>query len=108
MKDLRINGLQITASGFGFDGCHKFYLIESPDDAQMLSDYDYQLYLIDSLPQMWAGSCPLRFINSADLTTCYVPQFEPAYFEGDWLIDEQLRKELDELAAEQIAANNDM
>ena len=101
---LTINDTVITAIGFAFDGCHKIYLLENEKDCEKMHDYGYDLYLIEGLPQAWADSCPLRFIESADLTTTYVRQFEPAFFEG-WNIDPQLQAELDEMAQEQLEAN---
>ena len=95
-----INGQRVTAFGFGFDGCHKFYLIENEDDCETLREYGYRLYKIDGLPRAWADSCPLRFIDSADLTKTWVPQCTPAYFTGDWNIDAATRRDLEELAQE--------
>lgn len=99
-----INGQAITAYGFGFDGCHKFYLIENEDDERVLREYGYRLYSIDGLPRAWADSCPLRFIDAADLSKTYVSQFTPATFDG-WDIDPTLQQELDMLAQEQMEAN---
>ena len=103
---LYINNKKIDAYGFAFDGCHKFYLIENNEQAELLEKYGYNLYLIDGLPRAWADSCSLRFIEKADLSEAVVAQFEPARFEGDgWDIDPALQWELDELAAEQEEAN---
>ena len=102
-----INGQEITAYGFAFDGCHKFYLIETPEESEEMYNLDYRLYAIDGLPRAWADSCPLRFISSADLTKNYVPQCTPAHFDGDWDIDVMLKWELDELEREQIEANKE-
>lgn len=101
---LTINDTVITAIGFAFDGCHKIYLLEDEHDCEKMLDYGYSLYLIEGLPEAWLDSCPLRFIESADLTTTYVRQFEPAFFKG-WNIDQQLQAELDEMAQEQLEAN---
>ena len=101
---LRINGQIITAIGFAFDGCHKFYLLENDADCKKMVGLDYNIYLIEGLPEAWLFSCQLRFIDSADLKKCYVHQGEPAYFEG-WNIPESLQRELDEMAEEQLEAN---
>lgn len=106
-RNLKINGQTINAYGFGFDGCHKFYLIETPEDEETLMRYGYKLYDIMGLPQAWVDSCPLRFINSADLTKTFVPQFEPARFEGDWNIDPDTQQELDYMAWEQEMVNKE-
>lgn len=99
-----INGQVITAIAFGFDGCHKFYLAENLSDIMNLCEYGYELHFIDELPFAWLDSCPLRFIHSADLSVSYVPQFTPAYFEW-WNVNEDIQRELDELAREQEEAN---
>lgn len=101
---LTINDTVITAIGFAFDGCHKIYLLENEKDCEKMHDYGYDLYLIEGLPEAWLHTCSLRFIESADLTTTYVRQFEPAFFKG-WNIDPQLQAELDEMAQEQLEAN---
>lgn len=99
-----INDIEITAYAFGFDGCHKFYLVENEEDQRRLEDLDYTIYKIDDLPRAWADSCPLRFIDSADLTRVFVPQCEPAEFVG-WDIDDALKSELYWLAEEQRGVN---
>lgn len=93
-----INNTPITQDRFAFDGCHKFYLIDTKDDEKTLRGYGYRIYPITDLPMAWDDSCPLRFIMSADLTTSYVDQGEPAWFYG-WDIDWALQNSLDELAA---------
>lgn len=93
----QINDHVITQDMFAFDGCHKFYLIETPEDERTLRDYGYEIYPIDYLPLAWNDSCPLRFILSADLDTTYVGQGEPAWFTG-WPIEKSLQRDLDELA----------
>lgn len=100
-----INDQTVTAYGFGFDGCHKFYLVETGEDESTLRNYGYKIYRIDDLPRAWADSCPLRFIDKADLSETVVPQCTPAYFTGDWDIDAGTQWELEALALEQIEAN---
>ena len=99
-----INHKAITAYGFGFDGCHKFYLIETSEDEALLRGYGYRLYDIDGLPRAWTDSCPLRFIDKADLSETVVPQCTPAVFEG-WDIDVQTMWELNAMRQEQERAN---
>ena len=67
--------------------------------------FDYEIYDIDGLPRAWADSCPLRFIETADLSETVVPQCTPAYFTGDWVIDPQLQWELTDMAEYQIEIN---
>lgn len=104
--DKYINGQKVTAIGFAFDGCHKFYLLENEADCKKLEGYGYNLYAIAGLPRAWADSCPLRFIESADLTKQYVGQGEPAHFEG-WFIEPGLKWELEALEQEQLEALED-
>ena len=101
---LYINDKLITAYGFAFDGCHKFYLIESEEQAFELNELGYNLYLIEGLPAAWADSCPLRFIEKADLSETIVGQCEPAWFDG-WNIDAATQAVLDDIAAEQEEVN---
>lgn len=100
-----INGKAIKAFGFGFDGCHKFYLIETPEQSEELCNLGYQLWTIDELPFLWTESCPLRFIDKADLSETVVPQCTPAIFEGDWDIDIRTMWELNAMRQEQEQAN---
>ena len=100
-----INGKEITAKLFAFDGCHKIYLLDESqyDEFKALG---YRIYVIDGLPTVWTDTCPLRFIDSGDLSESIVAQFEPATFEG-WEIDKELQFELDEMAREQRIANEE-
>ena len=99
-----VNDIEITAYAFGFDGCHKFYLVENEEDQHMLEELGYTIYKIEDLPREWAGSCPLRFIDSADLERVFVHQFTPAEFVG-WDIDDALKAELYWLTEEQRRVN---
>ena len=100
-----INGKEITAKLFAFDGCHRIYLLDESQYDEYRAD-GYTIYVIDWLPMVWADTCPLRFIDSGDLSEPIVPQFEPATFEG-WEIDKGLQFELDEMARKQLIANGD-
>lgn len=99
-----INGTEITQDRFAFDDCHKFYLIETPEDEAKYRGYGYNIYPIEDLPFAWLDSCPLRFILSADLKTSYVDQFEPAWFEG-WDLNFWVQDEVNGLAFEQQQEN---
>ena len=100
-----INGRAITETAFAFDGCHKIYLLHNHQYDEY-RELDYTLYEIDDLPRVWTDTCPLRFINSGDLTEKIVPQFTPAKFEG-WDIPLDLQWELDEMEREQNEANEE-
>ena len=99
-----INGKEFEATEFGFDGCHKIYLCDSEEGREQLIRYEYDLYPIEDLPEVWTRTCPLRFIMSGDLTISYVDQCEPAEFEG-WHLDASLVDELELMKQEQLEAN---
>lgn len=106
----KINGITVTATEFFFDGCHKFYIPESPEDYEEMYARGWEpadLYPIRMLPEIWVGSCPLRFIESVDFSKTYVPQCTSARFEG-WALDKGMRYELRYLEAEQMLANGEI
>lgn len=74
---LWINDQVIEATEFAYDGCHKIYLIIWGGDRDLMLDCGYtadRIHPIEELPEVWAETCPLRFISSADLTAHYVEQ----------------------------------
>lgn len=78
---MKINGKEIKAKQFAYEGCHKIYLIEDTDDLKEAKDIGYDIYDIKLLKETYDGSCSLRFINNWKLTEQIVPQFETAKFE---------------------------
>lgn len=78
---MKINGKEIKAKQFAYDGCHKIYLIEDTDDLKDAKDIGYDIYDIKLLKETYDDSCSLRFINNWKLTEQIVPQFETAKFE---------------------------
>jgi hypothetical protein len=79
----KVNGIEITATEFGYDGCHKIYLIESAEDRKKLVGYGYDIHPIADLEKAFRGSCGLEFISNASLTEQIVEQFEEGVlFEG--------------------------
>lgn len=78
---MKINGKEIKAKQFAYDGCHKIYLIEDTDDLKDAKDIGYDIYDIELLKETYDDSCSLRFINNWKLTEQIVPQFETAKFE---------------------------
>lgn len=105
-----INGINVSATEFFFDGCHKFYIPDTPEDYEKMYGCGWEpadLYPIDLLPEIWVESCPLRFIESVDFSKVYVPQCTAARFEG-WPLDKQMRHELRYLEAEQLLANGEI
>lgn len=79
----KVNGVEITAKEFVWDGCHKIYLINSDDDRKKAEEMGYSpLIPIEQLQDVYESSCGLRFINNWSLTTV-VGQFEEdVVFEG--------------------------
>lgn len=74
-----VNGIRTYAKEFVYDGCHKIYLIEKPEDRTVAFEYGYtenDFIPIENLKETFINSCPLRFINSMDITIQYVEQFE--------------------------------
>lgn len=64
---LTINGKPLKAEYFAYDGCHKIYLCNTPDEVTEMSDLEYTIYHVSRLPRVWEGTCWLRFISPASL-----------------------------------------
>lgn len=71
---VEINGALVQTDEFGWDECHKIYLVTTEEGRKELLDLGYRLYPIRELRDCWEKSCSLRFISSADLTTTFVQQ----------------------------------
>ncbi len=78
MMETLINNKKTEATEFGYDGCHKIYLVESDNDRRELLELEYTLLPISDLQDVWNDSCSLKFISSGDLSHNYVNQFEQA------------------------------
>lgn len=65
---------RIEGVGVAWDGCHKIYVCETKSDVDDMTKLGYKMYDMDRLEPIWDKSCPLRFINSADLTKCFRTQ----------------------------------
>lgn len=78
---MKINGCEITAKQFAYEGCHKIYLLDDDDVADAI-DTGYDIYPIEQLEGVFDGSCELRFISNWKLDKQYVAQFEEALFKG--------------------------
>lgn len=74
---LKINGVEVKNNGaYAFDNCHKFYILENDNDKFKALEYGYEIYPVEHLVTDLKHSCPLRFINSFDLTKTYLEQCE--------------------------------
>ena len=74
---MKIGRYNIKAKEFFYDGCHKIYLIETPQDKKMFLSREWEesdIYSIDQLIEIYRSSCPLKFIDTCKLKTI-VPQF---------------------------------
>lgn len=81
-KTMKINGKEITAEKFAFDGCHKIYLVENATDESEAVKCGYALLHVSDLKETFENSCELRFIRFWDLDRApVVGQFEKAVFE---------------------------
>ncbi len=83
---MKINGKEVTAKKFAFEGCHKIYIIDTPEEEAQALKYGYDIYPIEEIKQAYKGSCSLKFISSWPLDNnnfvSYVAQFEKATFKG--------------------------
>ena len=59
----KINGIEIVATAFAYDGCHKIYLLNDGDSIVQAEDAGYDVYDIGNIISAFVYSCPLRFIN---------------------------------------------
>lgn len=79
---MKINGKDIKAMGFAFDGCHKIYLLDNEEEWEDALSNDYDVFPISKLQEKFESSCGLRFISPWNLDKPnYVRQFEEAVFE---------------------------
>ena len=78
---MKVNGIEIDAKEFAYEGCHKIYLIEDEKDKKDAIECGYDIYPIAELEDIYNNSCELRFINNWQLTKNFVGQFEKAIFE---------------------------
>ena len=61
------------AKGFIFDDCHRIYVCRTWRDVRRCRLEGWKVRGMNSLQKVFAGACPLRFINWLDLVTI-VPQ----------------------------------
>ena len=78
---MKVNGINITAREFAYDGCHKIYLLDSRGEVQDAMDCGYGVLPIEELRDTYESSCGLRFINTWSLDSI-VQQGDEAVFEG--------------------------
>jgi hypothetical protein len=66
---MKINGKEVTAKKFAFEGCHKIYVIDTPEEEAQALKYGYDIYPIEEIEQAYKDSCSLKFISNWPLTT---------------------------------------
>lgn len=67
-----------NALGFGYDGCHKIYVAESPAEIHSLKSLGYRILPMSEIERTFAESCYLRFISWDDVQRPnIVPQCTP-------------------------------
>ena len=73
-KLLKVGNYSVAkAHGFVYDGCHKIYVVCSVAEYKEMKSYGYEkLYPMEQLEQIFAESCPLRFISWADLGKSFI------------------------------------
>ena len=81
MATITINGQQRTAHAIAYDLCHKIYLASNEDQAKEMEGYGYTISVAtpENLTAIWAGACPLKFIEMYDNFETVIPQA----FEGE-------------------------
>lgn len=78
---MRINGIEVTAQHFAFDGCHKIYLLDDEAEVEDAIETGYNIFPISELEEAYESSCGLRFISGwTPEFKQYVSQFEDATF----------------------------
>ena len=55
-----------NALGFGYDGCHKIYVAESPAEIHSLKSLGFEICPMGELEKRFVESCLLRFISWED------------------------------------------
>lgn len=67
-KLLKVGNKRVEhALGFGYDGCHKIYVAESPAEIHSLESLGYKILPMNELEKTFAESCYLRFISWDDI-----------------------------------------
>ena len=79
---MKINGKNIKAQLFAYDGCHKIYILETKNDIVAAANAEYRILPMRYIQETYAKSCNLRFIDFwNENKPSIVPQFEAASFD---------------------------
>lgn len=71
---VKVNGKEIKAEFFAYDGCHRIYLLNNPTEYKAATDMGYEIHSIDKLAEKYICSCGLRFIDNWTDLKSIVPQ----------------------------------
>ena len=63
----------VNCNRFAWDGCHKIYLITTPEQQAEAARYNYDILDTTELPRAWKESCSLRFIEFWDVENIKYP-----------------------------------
>ena len=61
---MKVNNKEILGNKIAYDGCHKIYIIKNEEEIIEALKYNYKLYDLDELEEIYNNSCSLRFIQS--------------------------------------------
>lgn len=80
----KINGIEINAVVFAYDGCHKIYLLNDNESIIEAEDAGYDVYDIGNIISAFVYACPLRFINKweGECETIVTQWEDEVVFEG--------------------------
>ena len=82
IETIKINGKAIIGDQFAYEGCHKIYIINTPEEEAQALEYGYNIYPIKEIEQVYKDSCSFKFISNWPLNVSYADQCEEATFEG--------------------------
>ena len=108
----RINGIEVVANAFAFDGCHKIYLLNDGDAIVDAEEKGYDIYDIDGIVEAFDCACPLRFINEwgGDFKSIIPQSCDKITFEGFFIHDDlesfEYEIKIDENSVQLTSFNN--
>lgn len=78
---MKCNRKIIKGNCFVWDGCHKIYVLQTPEEVQEALNDGLIIHPIKELPEIYRRSCSLRFISYWDVSKPYIcPQGVKASF----------------------------
>ena len=78
---MKCNRKIIKGNCFVWDGCHKIYVLQTPEEVQEASNDGFIIHPIKDLPEIYRRSCSLRCMSYWDVAKPYIcPQGVKASF----------------------------